>query len=156
VADKLTLVVTVKEVDALVALAAPNTITTTLPVPVAADGTVTVILVGPQLVAVAVNPLTVTVPDTSACDVPKFVPVMVIGVPTGPEFPLSDWMVGGEASTDKKATAVPPVPPSLEVTLPVVLVIGPTAVPVTLTLKVHDPLAASVPPDRVTEFESAP
>lgn len=56
-------------------------------------------------------------------------------------------MVGG-ASTLMPADAVPPVPPSFDVTAPVVLFCAPAAVPVTLTLKVHEELAASVPPAR--------
>ena len=77
-------------------LAAPNTVTTTLPV-VAPAGTGTVMLVGLQLVAVpAETPLKVTVLDP--CVVPKFVPVMVIDVPTGPVFWLSVAMLGGAAT----------------------------------------------------------
>jgi hypothetical protein len=56
----------------------------------------------------------------------------------------------GGASTVRLAEAVPPVPPSVEVTFPVVLFLVPAAVPVTLTEKVHDALAARVPADRVT------
>jgi len=74
-------------------LATLNTVTTTLPV-VAPAGTGTVMLVELQLVAVpAETPLKVTVLDP--CVVPKFVPVMVIGVPTGPEARLSEVMLGG-------------------------------------------------------------
>jgi hypothetical protein len=64
-------------------LAAPNTVTTTLPV-VAPAGTVTVMLVAPQALAVPADvPLKVTV--LVPCVVPKFVPVMVIDVPPAPE-----------------------------------------------------------------------
>ena len=77
-------------------LAAPDTVTTTLPV-VAPPGTVTAMLVGLQLVAVpAETPLNLTVLDP--CVVPKFVPVMVIDVPTVPEVWLRVVMLGG-AST---------------------------------------------------------
>src|ERR1700722_93648 len=48
------------------------------------------------------------------------------------------------------AVAVPPGPPFVDVTLPVVLICVPAVVPVTCTLKVHDVLAASVAPDRLT------
>src|SRR5215471_15334078 len=58
-------------------------------------------------------------------------------------------MVGG-AMTVKVSVAVPPVPPSVELTLPVVLTCAPALMPVTLTENVHDPLEASVPPDRLT------
>jgi hypothetical protein len=78
-------------------LATPDTVTTTFPV-VAPAGTVTVMLVALQaLAAAAVVPLKVTVLDP--CGVPKFVPVIVIGVPTGPEVWLSVVMVGGAVIT---------------------------------------------------------
>jgi hypothetical protein len=54
------------------------------------------------------------------------------------------------------ADAVPPVPPSVEETLPVVLFFAPAVVPITFTEKVHDPLAAIVPPERLTMPEPAP
>src|SRR5947208_17122626 len=59
-------------------LATPPTVTTTLPV-VAPPGTDATMLVALQLVVLAVVPLKVTAPV-----VPKFVPVMVTAVPTGP------------------------------------------------------------------------
>ena len=63
-------------------LATPFTVTTTFPV-VAPPGTATVMLVALQLVGVPAVPLnfTVLVPWVA----PKFVPVMMIEVPTGPE-----------------------------------------------------------------------
>jgi hypothetical protein len=64
-------------------LACPPTVTTTLPV-VAPAGTVTVMLVVLQELAVPAGvPLKVTV--LVPCVAPKFVPVMVIDVPTAPE-----------------------------------------------------------------------
>jgi len=63
-------------------LATPDTVTTTLPV-VAALGTGTMMLVEPQLVGVPVVPLNFTV--LVPCGDPKFLPVMVTEVPTGPE-----------------------------------------------------------------------
>src|SRR5689334_4091627 len=62
-------------------LAVPPTVTTTLPV-VAPEGTGAVMLVALQAVGVAVVPLkrTVLVPWVA----PKFVPAIVIGVPTLP------------------------------------------------------------------------
>src|SRR5678815_5655439 len=62
--------------------ATPPTVTTTLPV-VAPLGTGTAIDVALQLVGVAVVPLNVTV--LVPCVAPKFVPVIVTEVPTGPE-----------------------------------------------------------------------
>src|SRR5579864_5799358 len=58
-------------------------------------------------------------------------------------------IVGG-ATTVRLADAVPPAPPSVEVAAPVVLFCTPAAVPVTFTLKVHDALADSVAPVRLT------
>src|SRR5262250_2096046 len=60
-------------------LATPFTVTTTFPV-VAPVGTDVAMLVAPQLVVVATVPLNVTVPVD-----PKFVPVIVTAMPTGPE-----------------------------------------------------------------------
>ena len=53
---------------------------------------------------------------------------------------------GVAAATETLAEAVPPVPPSTEVTAPVVLFLVPAVVPVTPTLKVHPAPAASVAP----------
>jgi hypothetical protein len=75
-------------------LACPPTVTTTLPV-VAPVGTVVMMLVGLQLVGVANVPLNVTVLFACACVGPKFVPVIVTGVPSGPEVGLSKVIVGG-------------------------------------------------------------
>ena len=63
-------------------LATPPTVTTMLPF-VAPLGTATVILEALQLLAVpAETPLKVTV--LVPCKAPKFAPVIVTGVPTGP------------------------------------------------------------------------
>ena len=43
------------------------------------------------------------------------------------------------------AEAVPPVPPSVEVTAPVVLFLAPAVVPVTFTAIVQEPLAGRPP-----------
>ncbi len=58
-------------------------------------------------------------------------------------------IVGG-ISTDTLADAVPPVPPSTDVTLLVVLFCAPAAIPVTFTEKVHELLCANVDPERLT------
>src|SRR5438045_41987 len=76
-------------------LAIPPTVTTTLPV-VAPAGTDVTILVALQLVVVAAVPLNATVPAA-----PKFVPVMVTDVPTGPEVGFRLVMLGAEAVTVK-------------------------------------------------------
>src|SRR6266853_736268 len=59
--------------------------------------------------------------------------------------PKAFVMVGGEA-TVRLADAVFPVPPFVEVTLPVVLVYWPDAAPVTVTLNWHWLLIAIVAP----------
>ena len=71
--------VTVKDTGLL---AAPATVTTTFPV-VAPLGTRATMLVAVQLVGVAAVPLNFTVLEP--CEVPKFIPVIVTEVPTGPE-----------------------------------------------------------------------
>jgi hypothetical protein len=60
--------------------------------------------------------------------------------------------IDGGASTLRLAVAVPPVPPSVEVTLPVVLTCNPATVPVTFTENVQEALAAIVPPLRLITF----
>jgi len=55
----------------------------------------------------------------------------------------------GGAITLMLAEAVPPVPPCVEVTLPVVLFCVPAAIPVTLTAKVQEVLDAKVAPVRL-------
>jgi hypothetical protein len=76
-------------------LACPPTVTTTFPV-IAPAGTGTTMLVALQLVGVAVVPLNVTVLDP--CVVPKFVPVIVTDVPTGPELGVTLLIVGTPAA----------------------------------------------------------
>jgi len=68
---------------------------------------------------------------------------------------LNTFAIDGGASTFKLAEAVPPVPPSVDVTLPVVLFCVPAAMPVTFTEKVHNELATSVAPDRLITFVPA-
>ena len=72
-------------------LASPATVTTTLPV-VAPLGTGATMLVAFQLVGVAVVPLNVTV--LVPCVAPKFAPVIVADVPTGPELGVRFVMLG--------------------------------------------------------------
>src|SRR5262249_28466075 len=57
--------------------------------------------------------------------------------------------IHGGATALMRADAVPPVPPSVEVTLPVVLFWSPAAMPVTFTENVQELLAARVAPDRL-------
>ena len=112
--------------------------------------------------AVAVKPagnasVTVTAPTVGA--VPILLTVMVYVAPTvWPCVKLPACvlvMVTSGISTVTEADAVPPVPPSVEVTLPVVLFFTPPVVPVTFTLKVHEVLAAVLAPVRLTKPEAA-
>jgi len=84
-------------------LATPPAVTTTLPV-VAPVGTVATMLVALQFVALATVPLNVTL--LVSCDVPKFVPLIVTEVPTGPEAGLKLVIVG-------PVVPVPPPPAAL-------------------------------------------
>jgi hypothetical protein len=65
------------------------------------------------------------------------------------------FAIEGAATTATLADAVPPVPPCVEVTAPVVLFCAPAAIPVTFTVKLQDALAASVPLDKLTLAEPA-
>jgi len=83
--------VAVVTVNVIPLLALPPTVTTTYPV-AAPAGTGATMLVAPQFVGVAVVPLNVTV--LVPCDEPKFVPVIVTGVPTRPEVGSRLVMLG--------------------------------------------------------------
>ena len=72
-------------------LASPSTVTTTGPV-VAPEGTVTVIEVSSQLLAVATTPLNVTVPVP--WEAPKLVPVISTDVSSGPDVGFSPLIAG--------------------------------------------------------------
>jgi len=69
---------------------------------------------------------------------------------SGMVFGLNDLLIVGAETTVSVSEAVPPVPPSVELTLSVVLTCAPALIPVTLTENVHEPLEASVPPDKLT------
>jgi len=60
--------------------------------------------------------------------------------------------IDGGATTLILAEVVPPAPPSVEVTLPVVLFFVPAEFPVTFTPKVHEAFCASVAPERLIAF----
>src|SRR5579859_2823696 len=62
---------------------------------------------------------------------------------------LNTFAIDVGAPTLTEAEALPPVPPSVEVTLPVVLFCRPAAVPVTLMEKVQELEAAMLPPDKL-------
>jgi len=81
-------------------------------------------LVALQVVGVAAVPLKVTV--LVPCEAPKFVPVTVTDVPTGPEFGLRLVMLGGVAMVN--TTPLLETPPTFTMTFPVVAPAGTGAV----------------------------
>jgi hypothetical protein len=132
-------------VNATALLATPPTVTTMFPV-VAAAGTGTTMLVADQLVGVAVVPLKVTVLVPWVA--PKFVPVRVTDVPTGPLVGARLVMLGAVADT-VNTTPLLATPPTVTTTLPVVAptgtsatmivsdqLVGVTAVPLKVTVLV--------------------
>jgi hypothetical protein len=60
--------------------------------------------------------------------------------------------IEGGAATAIVAEALPPVPPSVDATLPVVLIGAPAAVPVTFSENVHEVFAARLAPFRLIEL----
>ena len=125
-------------------LASPLTATTTFPV-VAPDGTGTTTLVAYQLVGVAVVPLNLTV--LVPCVAPKFVPVIVTDVATGPLVGDRLVMLGGTVTV--KVTPLLATEFTVTTTLPVAApagtgttmlvadqLVGVAAVPLNVTLLV--------------------
>jgi hypothetical protein len=100
-------------------LAAPATVTTTLPV-VAPAGTGATMLVADQLAGVAVVPLNFTV--LVPCVAPKFVPVIVTDVPTGPL--VGDRLVTLGGGVTVKLIPLLASPATVTTTLPVVAPAG--------------------------------
>jgi len=115
VGDRLVMLGATVTVKVTPPLASPPTVTTMLPV-VAPDGTGTTILVFDQLVGVAVVPLNVIVLVPFVA--PKFVPVTVIDVPTGPL--VGDRLVMLGATGTVKLSPLLATPPTVTTTLPVV------------------------------------
>lgn len=101
-------------------LACPPTVTTTLPV-VAALGTGTTMDVALQLVGVAAVPLNVTV--LVPCVDPKFVPVIVTDVPTGPDVGDKLVMLGPLVVTVNETPLLARLL-TVTITLPVVAPLG--------------------------------
>jgi len=99
-------------VKAVPLLAKPPTVKTTGPV-VAPLGTVATMLVALQLEGTAATPLNVTV--LVPCEAPKFVPVIAIGVPTGPDVGLKEVMLGGRVPLAAALNAASKAPPLSEV-----------------------------------------
>src|SRR5689334_5225710 len=100
-------------------LAAPPTVTATSPV-VAPVGTGTTILIALQFVGVAAVPLKVTV--LVPCIKPKFIPVIVTDVPTGPDVGFRLVIDGGIVTVN--VTPLLAVPPTVTTTFPVVAPAG--------------------------------
>ena len=100
-------------------LAPPPTVTTTLPV-VAPVGTDAMIAVALQLAGAATAPLNVT--ELPPCVEPKFVPVIVIGVPNPPDEGFKLVMLGKGSTV--KDMALLATPPTVTTTLPVVAPAG--------------------------------
>jgi len=96
------------------------TVTTRLPV-VAPLGTGATMLDAVQLVGVAVVPLNLTVLVPGA--VPKFVPLIVTDVPTGP-LPGETFVIDGPAVVTVNVGALLATPPTLTTTPPVVAPAG--------------------------------
>jgi hypothetical protein len=106
-------------VNATPLLARLPTITTTFPV-AAPAGTGAMIVVVFQLVGVAAMPLNVTA--LVPCVAPKFAPVIVIGIPTGPDAGFRLVMLGGTATVKFEPLLV--TLPTVTTTLPVVAPAG--------------------------------
>jgi hypothetical protein len=146
-------------------LAWPPTVTTTLPV-VAPPGTGAEIRVALQLVGVAEVPLKVTVLDPWLD--PKFAPLMVTEVPTGPEVGDRPLIVGAGTETAKLAPLLAS-PPTVTTTFPVVAPLGtltamlvalqavavPAEVPLNVTV-LFPWLAPKFEPEIVTAVPTAP
>ena len=111
-------------------LATPPTVTTTFPV-VAPLGTGTTITVALQLVGTPAVPLNVTV--LVPCVAPKFVPVIVTEVPTGPDVTLRLPMLGAAVVT-VNITPLLATPPTVTTTFPVVAPLG-TGTTITVALQ---------------------
>lgn len=119
VGDKLDMLGAVTTVKFDPLLFTPSANTTTFPV-VAPFGTVTAMLVGLQLVAEAVVPLKLTVPDP--CVDPKPAPVIVTAAPTPPVVIDKLAMLG--AGTTVKLNPLLFTPPIFTTTFPVVAPLG--------------------------------
>src|ERR1700704_5648251 len=99
-------------------------------------------------VSVNATPVSATVLAAGLVMVKVSVVVPFSGIVVG----LNALAIDGGATTLMLAEAVPPVPPSVDVTFPVVLFCVPAAMPVTFTAKVHEVLCARVAPVRLITF----
>ena len=99
-------------------------------------------------VSVNATPVSATVFAAGLVTLKVSVVVPLSGIVVG----LNALAIEGGATTLRLAEAVPPVPPSVEVTAPVVLFFCPADVPVTFTENVHELLAARLAPARLITF----
>jgi hypothetical protein len=130
-----------------------------IPEPATAIGVPLQVLVNPFGVAIT-NPVgrvsLKATPASAAVLAAGLVIVIVSEVVPFTETPLApnaSLMVGGATTAKDAVLLAAHVPPSVEVTVLVVLLIAPATVPVTLRLMVHDPPAVRVPLVRFTEVE---
>src|SRR5262249_34131088 len=137
VGERLVIVAVTAAVTVTPLLARPPTVTTTLPV-VAPAGTGTAMLVADHVVGVAVVPLNVTVLVPFVA--PKFVPVIVTDVATGPLVGERLVIVGGTVTVNE--TPLLASPPTVTTTLPVV---APAGTGTATLASDHDVPAARVP-----------
>src|SRR4051794_19113302 len=96
--------------------------------------------------SVSVNATPVSVADSLEL---RRTNVRVVVPPTGTLAAPKDLLIVGGLTTVRVSLAVPPGPPSFEVTALVVLSLLPAVVPVTLTMIVHPKGGGSIPPVRV-------
>jgi hypothetical protein len=163
VGDRLVMLGATVTVKLTPALARPPTVTTTLPV-VAPDGTGTTMLVFDQVVGVAVVPLNVIVLVPFVA--PKFVPVTVTDVPTGPLVGERLVMLGVAGTVKPRPLLA--CPPTVTTTLPVVApdgtgttmlaadqLVGVAVVPLNFTVLVPC-VAPKLVPLTVTDVPTAP
>ena len=105
-------------------------------------------------VSLTARPVSVTVLPVGLVMVS--VSVVFEPVPTGMLLAPNDLVMVGGISTEMLAVAVPPVPPSFELTLPVVLVFVPDVVLVTLPVMVQLLLVGIEPPLMLTALLATP
>lgn len=139
--------------DPLAAIVPPLKLTVVLPAAGANVGAPQPAVVAFGVAATSMPAGNASVKATPVRAVPVFgfviVNVSVLTPPTTIGFGENAFAIEGGATTLMLADAVPPVPPSVEVTLPVVLFCEPAAVPVTFTENVHELLAAKLAPERL-------
>ena len=139
----------------LAAMVPPEKLTEVLPAAGAKVGEPQPVVVAFGVAATSIPAGNVSVKATPVRVVPVLefviVKVSVLTPPTAIGFGENALAMLGGATTDKVSVPVLPVPPLVEVTLPVVFTLAPPVVAVTATVTVQVPLAAMVPPEKLTE-----